>query len=479
MPRRARHPLAVLAVLAAVPAAVLAGLYVFADGRVDEVSVPVVASTTTDAVASAPSTSLATPLMSVRRSPTPLAVDRREDVLLEVVQSLTGSIDASSCMAVGIDDRLVAGTNTASSVIPASNLKVIVAAVAVDVLGAGSVFTTKVVGPAPVNGVVSGDVYLVGGGDPVLSEAWYTEPSPTRKRPPIHATSAEALTTALTAAGITTIDGDIVGDGSRYDDERHPPGWSDDIIASVDGVPVGGLVLDDSITQAGGINADPAASAASAYRRMLRDAGVTVNGSATVGVAPVDAGVLATVTSAPLSDIVNEMLATSDNLTAEMLVKEIGLATSGQGTREAGIAAIEATLAEWGVPATDVVLTDGSGLSRDNRVTCAALLQVLQRGSATDVVGAGLAVAGQDGSTLDGKFEEAGLAGVLRAKTGSLREVKALCGYFPAGDGEVAFVLILNGPSATAFDGPWQQLGQALLAVGAAPGADALAPVQP
>ena len=470
-----------LAVVALVPAAALGGLYVFADGRIDEVAVPLATSTTEPTGAATPPTSaaLATPLMSVRRSPTPLAVDRREDVLLEAVQSLSSSVDASSCMAIGIDDRLVAGTNTASSVIPASNLKVVVAAVAVDVLGAGSVFTTRVVGPAPVNGVVEGDVYVVGGGDPVLSEAWYTEPSATRKRPPIHATSAEALSTAFTAAGITAVEGSVVGDGSRYDDERHPPGWSDDIIASIDGVPVGALVIDDSITQAGGINADPAASAASAFRRMLRNAGVSVSGSATVGVAPPDAAVLATVTSAPLSDIVNEMLATSDNLTAEMLVKEIGLATSGQGTRAAGLAAISAKLAEWGVPDGAVVLTDGSGLSRDNRITCEALLQVLQRGAADDVVGAGLAVAGQDGSTLDGKFEEAGLAGVLRAKTGSLREVKALCGYFPAGDGEVAFVLILNGPAATAFEGPWQQLGQTLLAVGAVPGSDALAPVQP
>jgi D-alanyl-D-alanine carboxypeptidase/D-alanyl-D-alanine-endopeptidase (penicillin-binding protein 4) len=479
--RRARHPIAVLAVLAAVPAALLAGLYVFADGRVDEASVPVSTTTTTVAgVADAPTTtSLVTPLMSVRRSPTPLAVDRREDVLLEAVRTLGSSVDAASCMAVGIDDRLVAGTNTATPVIPASNLKVVVAAVAVEVLGAGAVFTTKVVGPAPVNGVIEGDIHLVGGGDPVLSEAWYTEPSATRKRPPIHATSAEALADALVAAGVTAVNGSIVGDGTRYDDERHPPGWSDDIRATVDGVPVGALVIDDSITEAGGINSDPAASAASAFRRMLRDRSVSVSGTVTAGVAPADAGVLATVTSAPLSDIVNEMLATSDNLTAEMLVKEIGLAVSGAGTRTAGLDAIAATLTEWGLPAGSVVLTDGSGLSRDNRLTCAALLTVLQRGTATDVVGAGLAVAGQDGSTLDGTFEDAGLAGVLRAKTGSLREVKALCGYFPAGDGEVAFVLILNGPSAAGFQATWQLLSQALLAVGAAPSSDALAPVQP
>jgi D-alanyl-D-alanine carboxypeptidase len=87
-----------------------------------------------------------------------------------------------------------------------------------------------------------------------------------------------------------------------------------------------------------------------------------------------------------------------------------------------------------------------------------------------------MATAGQDGSTLDGKFEQEGLAGVLQAKTGSLRGVKALCGYFPAGGDEIAFVLVLNGPSATAFESRWDLLGAALLAAASAPSADSLGP---
>jgi D-alanyl-D-alanine carboxypeptidase/D-alanyl-D-alanine-endopeptidase (penicillin-binding protein 4) len=127
---------------------------------------------------------------------------------------------------------------------------------------------------------------------------------------------------------------------------------------------------------------------------------------------------LATVTSQALPALLNEMLATSDNLTAEMLVKEIGTRAAGAGTREAGLKVISDTMAKWGIPLEGVELHDGSGLSRENRITCTTLLAVLQRGSAADPVGAGLARAGQDGSTLDGKFEEPGLAGVLQAKTG-------------------------------------------------------------
>jgi hypothetical protein len=54
--------------------------------------------------------------------------------------------------------------------------------------------------------------------------------------------------------------------------------------------------------------------------------------------------------------------------------------------------------------------------------------------------------------------------------------VKALCGYFPAGDDEVAFVLVLNGATATAFEPRWDALGAALLAAAGTPGPDVLAP---
>ena len=180
-------------------------------------------------------------------------------------------------------------------------------------------------------------------------------------------------------------------------------------------------------------------------------------------------------TSQPLSAVVNEMLVTSDNLTAEMLVKEIGLATAGQGTREDGLRAVVDRLATWGIDTSAVTLVDGSGCRRQPHHVCRAALGAAT-GHGHRRGGRGPRPAGQDGSTLDGKFEEPGLAGVLQAKTGSLREVKALAGYLPAAGDEVEFVLILNGPSAAGFDAPWSTLGAALLAAGAAPAPEALAP---
>lgn len=463
-----------LAALAAVPAVALAGLWFVAQGNSDEVSVPATSST---APAALPPT-LATPLLSARRAPSPMVTDRREDLLVDAVQPLAASVDAGSCMALGLDDRVIAGANTTLPVIPASTLKLVVAAAAVDVLGAGTVFTTKVVGPAPVNGVIDGDVVLVGGGDPVLSEPWYTEITGSHPRPPINTTSIEALADSLVSAGVTSITGSVLGDGSRYDDERYPPGWTDDIRASLDGVPVGALVVNDSVSRSGAISSDPAGSAATTFARLLRDRGVQIGGDSGTGVAPAAAASLATVTSQPLSAIVNEMLATSDNLTAEMLVKEIGLAVASSPTRVAGLQAVIDRLVSWGIPVDGVTLVDGSGLSRDNRLTCDVLLAVLQRGAAGDVVGAGLATAGQDGSTLDGQFDQEGLTGVLKAKTGSLRDVKALSGYYVSGGDEIEFVLVLNGASAAGFASSWDLLGQTLLVANTAPAVDAVAPVR-
>ena len=459
--------------MASLPAIGLGALFVVADSKAQ--SEPLATAPTSGTVLLPQA--MGTPLLSVRRAPTVLAADERAQTLLAAAVPLLGAIDGTSCAAIGVDGEVLASVNPDLTVIPASSLKVVVAEVALDVLGPAATFTTQFVGAAPVGGVVTVDVYLVGGGDPVISQQWYTQITPTHKRPPVHVTSAEALADALVAAGITSITGRLIGDGSRYDAETYPPGWSADIRAGADGVPVGALVIDDSTSTAGAISTDPVAAATSTMAKLLQARGVTIAGGTATGPAAAGQAVLASAQSAPLTDLLNEMLATSDNLTAEMMVKEIGLAVSGSGTRTAGLAAILQRLAGWGVPTTGVQLTDGSGLSRDNRLTCSTLMAVLLRGSATDPVGAGLARGAQPGSTLVDYFGKAGLAGVIQAKTGSLREVKSLGGYFVAGADEVEFVVILNGASAASFTSVWDKLSTTLLTAAGSPAAERLAPV--
>ena len=111
-------------------------------------------------------------------------------------------------------------------------------------------------------------------------------------------------------------------------------------------------------------------------------------------------------------------------------------------------------LAAWGVPTAGVSLVDGSGLSDASRLTCAAILGVLEHGSATDAVGQGMPVAGATGGTLSDVFADSPLAGKLRGKTGTLNPncnpgqlgAKSLGGYVPqAGGGAIEFVLLQNG----------------------------------
>ena len=470
------NPIAVLVVLAAVPAVGLAALWRFADARRPP---PVVQPVAPDP-ATLP-TPMSTPLLSVRRAPGVLAREVNVTALQTALQPLLASIDENRCFALAVDGQQVAAKNDTAALAPASNLKIITGAVALDVLGQGFTYSTKVVGAMGPDGVVDGDLYLVGGGDPVLASEWWNGNNP--KWPPFNETSFESLADAIQQAGVTKITGGVVGDGSRYDDEFYAPTW-----AAADHVtqagPIDALLANDSWQNPQVAAKDPALGAATVLRNMLVDRGIKV-GEPSVGIAAGGA-TIAEVQSQPLPAILAEMLTTSDNNTAEMMLKEIGYKAKGQGTREAGIQAVMERLAAWRVPTAGVIMVDGSGLSDANRVTCAAILGVLEHGSATDAVGQGMPVAGATGGTLADVFTDTPLAGKLHGKTGSLNPncnpgqlgAKSLGGYVPqAGGGAIEFVLLQNGDCIAKNYRPlWDQLGRALAPYPSGPTADILAP---
>jgi D-alanyl-D-alanine carboxypeptidase/D-alanyl-D-alanine-endopeptidase (penicillin-binding protein 4) len=179
---------------------------------------------------------------------------------------------------------------------------------------------------------------------------------------------------------------------------------------------------------------------------LLAARGVTVDGGIGTGAAPAEATVLAGVDSAPLAEIVGEMLTYSDNQTAELLIKELGVQAGGAGTTAAGARATSQVLADAGVEVTGATFVDGSGLSATNRVTCDLLEETLAGAGVASPVGEGLAVAGESG-TLAGSFQGTPAEGRLRAKTGSLNDVRALAGFVTteAAD-DLVFSLVLNRP---------------------------------
>jgi D-alanyl-D-alanine carboxypeptidase/D-alanyl-D-alanine-endopeptidase (penicillin-binding protein 4) len=192
--------------------------------------------------------------------------------------------------------------------------------------------------------------------------------------------------------------------------------------------------------------ADPAADTARVLTERLRARGITVVGAPRSGTAPAGAATVASLDSPPVSQIVAEMLTTSDNESAEAALKEIGVATGGGGTWAAGTAGLTTLLGEAGVPLEGVQVADGSGLSIENHLTCRTLVDVLSLERTGPVVRAGLAVAGETG-TLAERWQGTDIAGRLRAKTGTLRNATALAGEVtPLQGGSLTFAYVANVP---------------------------------
>lgn len=471
--RPAGNPIAGLLFLAVVPSIILGGLWQFANSH-DNSAPPA-----PDLVATSPANLPQTPLLSARRTPGVLARETSSIAFEQALRPLGGSVLTGSCAAVSVDGVLMLSDGIDTPVTPASTLKFLVAATALDVLGADFTYSTEV--KAEINAGVVGSIYLVGGGDPLLASSWYPDDLKLSKYPQQPATSLEALADSVVAAGVTQITGNVVGDASHYDAELYPPSWPIGFRA-IEGGPISGLLINDGAVLGASMKAtDPAMGAAQEFYRLLQERGVTIVGAPASGVTPAGLPTVAAIQSAPLIDIVGEMLRNSDNNTAEMMLKEIGFQVSGAGTRAAGDSAMMAKLSSWGIPLEGVTLSDGSGLSSDNKVTCAAFLAVLERFNMNDPLISQLAVAGTSG-TLSKYFVGTSLQGRLYGKTGSLSGVKALVGFVPVeGGSTIRFALLLQSPGVDdeqVFKPLWEGvLTDALGSYPQGPTADAVAPL--
>ena len=281
---------------------------------------------------------LTTPLLSFRRAPAVLA----RDVSLEAFQGEVAAFGATladpSCVAVSVDGIPVGATRADQPLIPASNQKLLVGAVALEVLGADHRSRPRCAPRRRPAGSIAGDLYLVGGGDPLLTSSTY--PVQNDPNPVTDPTSLDALADAVVAAGVQRIDGAVIGDASRYDDEFFAPSWVNDV-RGIEAGPYDALLVNDARVTGDPLRAaDPSEAAARELTQLLRGPRRRRRRHAGGRRRAGRHAVLASVQSAPMSAVVGEMLATSDNNTAEMLVKELGVAAGAGGTREAGLAVI-------------------------------------------------------------------------------------------------------------------------------------------
>jgi D-alanyl-D-alanine carboxypeptidase/D-alanyl-D-alanine-endopeptidase (penicillin-binding protein 4) len=403
--------------------------------------------------------------------------------------------------------------NPDKAFLPASVLKVVTTSAAIEKLGPDfryrtGVYTNGVLEP---NGILLGNIVLVGRGDPNLTELY-------------EAPALLELAQSLKNMGIREVQGDVIGDDSYFDSYSPVKGWTAQELKSLYGAPISALSINNNslsvnvsptkynhkvsvsvepqnsyfkirnlaktgsrharqtihvqlirgtntIVVSGILPSTKTAShrvlldksaevAASMLKDAMQNEGISVQGriyATHYGDVPDEQRkgwkLLAEHTSPPLIrelEIINKK---SQNLHAEMLLRALGAEFKDSGTSEAGLQVVSEFLAEAGVDVEKIKLNDGCGLSRENLLTPrfqTSLLNYLSQQYYFDLFRGTLAVSGTDG-TLKNRLSALDVRGSIQAKTGTLNGVTTLAGYMTTKSGRnLVFSIFANRVNAVA-----------------------------
>ncbi|UJL46361.1 D-alanyl-D-alanine carboxypeptidase/D-alanyl-D-alanine-endopeptidase [Virgibacillus sp. NKC19-16] len=409
---------------------------------------------------------------------------------------------------------------------PASNMKLLTGAAAMEILGKDYQFSTEVLTDGTLRGnVLQGNVYLKGKGDPTLLKE-----------------DLGQFAKDLKDQGIHKIKGNVIADDSWYDDVRlsQDLNWSDEPFYT--GAQVSALTLspdedydagtvivevsaadgeqakvrvtpetdyvtivnntemvsetedkDISIEREHGSNNiivegempaggsdfrswasvwEPTGYALDVFKKSLEEKGITFTGDPAfkAGVPPVDATIVTSKKSMPIEDLFIPFMKLSNNGHGEVLTKEMGKVVHGEGSWDKGLEVIEDTVAEFGVDTDTIMLRDGSGMSHKNMIPANDLSQMLYAIQDKDWFPAfeySLPVAGDAerfaGGTLRYRMTEGPAKGNVMAKTGSLTGVSTLSGYVTAADGErLVFSVMINNHLDDSVEDIEDAIGNAL-----------------
>ncbi len=340
---------------------------------------------------------------------------------------LSASARTSALVVDLASGEVVYAQNERLALAPASNEKLAVTYAALTALGPQYRFRTQVVGDGELDaGVWRGDLVLRGLGDPTLTSLGLSR-----------------LATQLQQLGIREVTGSVIGDESYFDARRTAPGWKWSF-SIYESAPLSALTVDrgryrNVLTQR------PASAAAARFQEVLLQRGIVVDGRPRAGRAAPDAFPLSELLSPPLADVLQFMDRESDNLTAELVIKQLGAVVRGAGTTAAGSTVVADELRAAGVSILGARFADGSGLSRLDRLSANTLVQLLRAAwedpDLRRPLRLALAVAGVNG-TLEHRLERLPARGHVRAKTGTTNLASALSGYV---DERYAFSIVQNG----------------------------------
>jgi D-alanyl-D-alanine carboxypeptidase/D-alanyl-D-alanine-endopeptidase (penicillin-binding protein 4) len=330
-------------------------------------------------------------------------------------------------------DRLVAGRPIGVSVwrarapvyehrathrrVPASNQKLLTSMALLDWLGPGRRLPTIAAAHALRSGVVAGNLWILGRGDPAVATS-----GPFARTLPFTATRIRRLALRIVGAGVRMVNGSIMGSTGYFRRDWDAPGWRAEFRSRDVALPTA-LTLDGN-SRRGRHIIDPERRLAARFTKRLRSLGVIVEGTPGAGRPRRSLSPVARVWSRPLRILLGYMNRQSSNFFAEVLGKRLAVARSGRPGSIAGAArAIAAWAARHGVK---VVARDASGLSSRNRVSPRGMVRLLR---ASGDAAWGQTLRRSLASAGEGTLEDR-LAGVgVRAKTGTLVGVSSLSGW--------------------------------------------------
>lgn len=394
-----------------------------------------------------------TPMTSIRRMPEVATSSLDNERIGRALAALPTEPGGLSCAAVHVDGEPVLSVRPDQSLIGGYAQLLFTGYAALDVLGPTYTFETRLMAENLPNddGRISGGAYLVGSGDPVLMTQRYA----LRFRPAlVTRTAVEQLAASAAERNVLQIDGGIIGVERRYDTLRSLPGWPDRFATEGLVGPLSALQIDDGFrgrdpdNLALAVPADfPATHAAETFAGLLEASGVEVNGThRTLGdeqelpsLVPI-----ASISSAPMSDIVFQTLAINDATAAELLLKELGVATTSQGTTQAGGQAVQRALGELGVD-VPVAFRDGSGLDPLGGASCNQLVAAADA-VANDHPLLGALPAYNLPGVFDGRLRDVEVSSDLRVVGGTVGESSSLVGRTVDQGRRVTIASIVNRP---------------------------------
>jgi len=398
--------------------------------------------------------------------------------------------------------------NAGKLFMPASNMKILTSSVATAQLGMDYRYRTTFAARGAVNsGTLSGDLVVIGRGDPSVSDHMLGD-----AMIPIR-----AIADSISQRGIRHIAGRVVAAGNAFPDASLGFGWSYDDFEDSYSAPTDELLFNEGFSEihmkGGARPGDPVQAVVgpaksfplvhvsattgpdlksdsaghrenslrakkdsstweitvsgqiapgdtatievthhdadvaylAAVREALRDRGITIDDAPSDTTARLDT--LAILTSPPLSEILKALMKPSQNQIAEMLFRTVALNATGIGRSDTASAVVARQIAKWGVAPNEAVIRDGSGLARYDYVsprTIVRILDAMHRLPTFKPYYDALPIAGVDG-TIRNRMKGTAAQGNVHAKTGTLAMARSLSGYVTTADQRMLiFSLLCN-----------------------------------